>query len=324
MVYYYGVESEHNKLIKASSALGLLFTAFLWGVSFVSMKESLDVIPPIFLLAFRFTIATVFMLFICLPKLKRINKKTLLHGIIAGVCIFIAYTLQTIGCKYTTAGKNAFLTTVYVILVPLLGALLFRKKLNLFSITAAIIAIVGIGLISLSGEKGVNIGDVLTLIGSIFFAIHMILLGDFTQTDDVFLITLLQFLFASVLFWSSAFIFEDIPSQSAVFNIETIGTILFLGIFPSGIAFLLQSVGQKHISATASSAIFSLEAVFGAVAGAIYLHETMSTPAIFGCAIIFIAVILSQLEGNPFKKKTKPDSTEEQPPQPRQDEQSNK
>ena len=293
--------SLKNKIIKISAVVGLFATAFIWGISFVFMKESLNAVTPFFLLAIRFTVATLFLLFVCLPRLKTINKKTLIRGGVLGVALFAAYVLQTVGCKYTTAGKNAFLTSVYVVLVPFLSAITFRKKINPLAYISAVLTIIGIGLISLGGESGFNFGDWMTLACSVFFALHIIFVSDFNETSDPFVLTLLQFAVSTLLLWACAFIFEPVPSKD-IFNLEIVGNIVFLGIFPSGLAFLLQSLGEKHVNASATSVILSLESVFGALAGVIVLHETMSVPAIIGCVIILISVTLSQVEKNPFAK----------------------
>ena len=163
------------------------------------------------------------------------------------------------------------------------------------------LTIIGIGLISLGGESGFNFGDWMTLACSVFFALHIIFVSDFNETSDPFVLTLLQFAVSTLLLWACAFIFEPVPSKD-IFNLEIVGNIVFLGIFPSGLAFLLQSLGEKHVNASATSVILSLESVFGALAGVIVLHETMSVPAIIGCVIILISVTLSQVEKNPFAK----------------------
>jgi len=292
--------SLKTNLTRGGACLGLLAAAFIWGIAFVFMKQSLDSITPMYLLAFRFTLAALFLLLLCIPRLKRMNKRTLLHGLVVGFCLFVAYALQTVGCKFTTAGKNAFLTAVYVVLVPFIAWIFFRKRLNLLSVIAAVLAVVGIGLVSLGGESGFNVGDWLTLACSVAFAVHIIFLSDYTKTDDVFLITMLQFAFASVFLWVVSLVFEPFPSKASL-SPEILSGIAFLGIFPSGLAFLLQSVGQKYTSASLAAVILSLESVFGALAGAIVLHETMSPFAIVGCVIILAAVILSQLE---FKQKS--------------------
>ena len=146
------------------AGFGLLSAAAIWGFAFVVVKNSLDVVPPTYMLAFRFTIAALLLAVICHRKLKGLQKSTLIEGAVLGFWLFFSYLVQTFGCQYTTAGKNAFLTSAYVIIVPFLGWLLFRRRPDACCMAAAVLAITGMGMLSLQGDLSVNKGDVLTLI----------------------------------------------------------------------------------------------------------------------------------------------------------------
>ena len=147
----------------------MLITTAIWGFAFVVVKDTVDTVPPVYMMAFRFTIATIGLALIFVKKIKKINPSILLHGGIIGLCLFLAYLLQTIGIQYTTAGKNAFLTTVYVIFVPLILWLFTRKFPGIRIIIASILALVGVALLTLQDSLIMNKGDVMTLFCGIFF-----------------------------------------------------------------------------------------------------------------------------------------------------------
>lgn len=177
---------------QALAACGLLLTALIWGFAFVVVKNSLDLIPPIYMLAFRFTIASAALALILFRRLRRITRRDLQSGASLGVFLFAAYALQTIGCQYTTAGKNAFLTTIYVILVPFLHWLINRRRPDRYVIGGALLAMVGIGLLSLQGEGGIALGDLLTLLCGIFFAVHIVYIDRYTLAQDPAILTVLH------------------------------------------------------------------------------------------------------------------------------------
>ena len=141
--------------------LGLVVTTLIWGFSFVIVKDSGDRIPPVYLLAFRFTLAFAGLALVFAGKISKIRKGDLLCGAMLGFWLFVSYFFQTVGIQYTTAGKNAFLTTIYVVIVPFLHWAINEKKPDRYCAAAAVLAILGIGLLSLRGDLSMNIGDVL-------------------------------------------------------------------------------------------------------------------------------------------------------------------
>lgn len=276
------------------SGIGLILVTVIWGVAFVVVKNTLDVIPAVYLVALRFTVATFGLCLIFSPRLKNLNKSTLLHGIGIGVFLFLAYTFQTIGCKYTTAGKNAFLTTIYVILVPFINWGLTKKRPDAFSVVAAILSVVGIGLLSLRGDLSMNIGDVLTLVCGLGFALQIVFIARWSQEDDPILLTIIQIAVTAVFSWILApFIDGKLPVE-AIKNPEVIKGILFLALFSTMLCFLLQNVCQKYLRPSTAALLMSFESVFGVLSGVIFLHEVMDIKGIIGCCLMFLAVVTSE------------------------------
>ena len=285
-----------KKCVSLFSGAGLLFAAAIWGFAFVIVKDSLDYIGAVWMMAFRFTIAAAALSIIYCKKLKLLTKRAWIHGGILGFYLFFAYLVQTIGCKYTTAGKNAFLTTIYVFFVPLFLWIQTKKRPAWYVFMCAVMSIAGIGLLALgTGDGGnVNIGDVLTLICGIFYALHIIFTSKYNEEHDPILLTVLQFLFAAIFSWIVAPIFDGAFPLAQVQNPRVIVSMLYLGLFSTMVAFVLQNVGLKYLPSALASLLLSFESVFGVFFSTLVLGENLTLRMGFGCMLIFTAVVLAQ------------------------------
>lgn len=277
------------------SVVGLIITTIIWGSAFVVMKNSVDIISPTYLLALRFTIASIALVAVFFKRLKLVNKTEILCGSLLGVFLFVSYLLQTYGVKYTTASKNAFITTLYVIIVPFLHWFFNKKRPSVNNIGAAVIAVFGLALISLEGDLSINIGDLLTLFCGLFFAFHIVFVDRYTNHHDPVRLTVIQMVVAAILSWVLAPIMEGTQDFTVINGSMLIG-LLYLGIFSTMICFLLQNVGQKHLSPNTTSIILSFEAVFGLVFSVIFLEEEVTPKLMAGCILLFSSVILSEYQ----------------------------
>ena len=288
----------NKKFVSFLASVGLVVTVAIWGFSFVVVKDTLDYVGAVYMVAVRYTLAAVVMSLIFIPKWKLLNKRYLLHGLISGLMLFIAYVTQTIGCNYTTAGKNAFLTTIYVILIPLISWALYKKRPGWYVFVAAIMSLTGIGLLALgTGDTaGLNIGDVLTLICGLFFALHIISTAKFNaQGDDPLLLTLLQFWVVAVFSWITAPFFDGAPDFSAFISGRVILSILYLGLLSTMLCFSLQNLGLKYVNSSLVSLFLSFESVFGILFSTFILHEKLTLRMGIGCVLIFGAVVLAEM-----------------------------
>lgn len=285
--------STKESKIRFLANMGMLGTAVIWGFAFVVVKDSLDLIPPTWMLAFRFTIASVVLGLIFIKRMKTVNREILAQGAVLGVFLFLSYLFQTIGCQYTTAGKNAFLTTIYVILVPFLYWMISKIRPDAYCMVAAVLALVGIGLLSLQGDLTMNVGDVLTLICGFGFALHMIYIDRYAKIHDPVILTVLQLGFAALFSWILA-PFLDGGFPAGAFEPNIIGGMLYLGIFSTMIGFLLQNVCQKYTTPNAASLLLSMESVFGVLFSVLLLGERMTPRMVVGCVLLFVAVILAE------------------------------
>ncbi|HHU73572.1 MAG TPA: DMT family transporter [Clostridiales bacterium] len=277
--------------------LALLGASIIWGSSFLIVKTSVDMISPNTLLGIRFTIACLLLGFIFFKRLKNINKEYFLGGGLLGTFLFIAYSIQTIGITDTTPGKNAFLTAIYCVLVPFIYWIVDKKRPDIYNFSAGILAITGIGLVSLDQIFNIRMGDTLSLISGIFYAIHMVAVARIQKDKDPVLITIIQFAFAAVFSWITAFIFEDMPS---VWNQSLILGLLYLSIFCTAVALLLQNIGQKYTKPAQASIILSLESVFGVIFSVMLYHEEINIKLMIGFLFIFIAILISEIKPSFF------------------------
>ena len=279
------------------ASLGLLLTAAVWGFAFVVVKDSLDYVGSVYMVAIRFSIAAIGLAIIFCKRLKKIDKKHLLMGGVTGLFLFLAYLVQTIGCSYTTAGKNAFLTTIYVILIPLIAWPLYKKRPQWHVFLAAGLSLTGIGLLALGGDdiSGINIGDILTLLCGLFFALHILWTEKCNKEGcDTIIITMLQFAFAAFFGWILAPFMDGAFPIAAIQTPKVVLSMLYLGLFSSMICFSLQNIGLKYVQSSLASLFLSFESVFGVLFSTIFLHETLTLKMAVGCALIFSAIVIAE------------------------------
>lgn len=277
------------------AAAGLVLTTMIWGSSFVVMKNSVDVVPPTWLLAFRFTVAAAALFAVFHRNCRRPGRESIRCGLVLGVLLELAYLFQTYGLKYTTASKNAFITTLYVVMVPFFHWLISRKRPGASNLLAAFIAVIGLALLSLEGEQGVQLGDLLTLVCGVCFALHMIMIDRYTEAVDPVFLTVVQIAAAAALNWCLAPVLDGGFDFSILADRSLLGGIVYLALFSTMLGFLLQNVGQKYLSANTASILLSLESVFGAIFSVIFLKESLTGKMFAGCALMFAAVLLSEL-----------------------------
>lgn len=272
----------------------LFLAAIIWGSAFVVVKESVDSIPTNWLLFMRFGIAALFLSAVFWKRLKKIDEKHIMGSLWVAVTLYIAYIWQTVAIKYTSPGKNAFITAAYCVIVPFLMWLFYKHKPDKFNITAAIICIIGIGLTAVNPSELTNInkGDWLTLVCALFFALQIIAIERAVKNCDPVVITILQFAFGAIFALIGALTLEQPPAE---FGKNEILCTLYLGIMSSGVATLFQIVGQKLAKSQSSAAIIlSLESVFGVLFSVLFGYEKPTVIMMIGFMLIFTAVVISE------------------------------
>ena len=271
----------------------LFAAALIWGTSFFIMKNALDNVPVFALLAIRFTAGAVLLGIICLKKWKDFTLDYLWRGAVVGGFLFLAYTVQTFGLSFTTPSKNAFLTAVYCVLVPFLTWAVVHKRPDRYNITAAVLCVLGVGLVSLNEALTVNIGDGLTLLCAVFYASHIVAVEKLSPGKDIYLITVFQFAFAALYSWIFTTCFEVFPTK-ALTDPAVFLPLAYLCVMATTVALLFQNVGQIWSDPASASVILSLESVFGVMFSVVCYGDSVSVKMLCGFALIFVAVVCSE------------------------------
>ena len=278
----------------------LFSAALIWGSSFFIVKNTVDIFPTNFLLAIRFTIGCLLLCVLFPKKLTQLNRTCLWQGIVLGLLIFTASCIQTIGLTDTTPGKNAFLTAAYCILVPFLYWITDKRRPDLYNFSAAFLCLAGIGLVSFDGSFSMRFGDAMTLISALFFAAHIVAGARFGGKSDPILLTILQFGTAAVCSWVLGFTTETFPKE---IPLNAALGLLYLAVFATTIALLLQNIGLKYADPTSGAILLSLESVFGVLFSMLFYQERLTLRLGAGFLLIFIAVILSETKLSFLRKK---------------------
>lgn len=273
--------------------VALLTAALIWGSSFIVMKNAVEGVPVFMLLGIRFTVGCLLLMLIFHRRLKTIGKKQLLHGAVVGTLLFAAYTVQTFGLRETTPGKNAFLTAVYCVLVPFVNWVIFRRRPTGWNWLAAVMCLAGIGLVSLEGDLTMNRGDALTLVGGVFYALHLVAVSRFGEEDDPVMLTMLQFGASALWCWGLSLVTESMPNP---FPTNAWFELAYLAVFATTVALLLQNVGQSVTPAAPAAILLSLESVFGVAFSVMLGAEGLTAQLVCGFALIFLAVVASETQ----------------------------
>ena len=281
----------------------LFLAAFIWGSSFFIMKGAVDVIPPFYLLAVRFTGGAVLLGLLCGKKWRRcFSRDYLWRGAVMGVFLFLAYSVQTFGLQGTTPSKNAFLTAVYCVLVPFFYWLVMRRRPDRYNILAAVLCVAGVGLVSLNGDLTVTWGDGLTLVGAVFYAAHIVAVAKVSPGRDITLLTVFQFAFAALYAWACGLIAQPLPS-GAILSADLVVQMAYLTVMCTTVALLFQNVGQVWSDPASAAVILSLESVFGVAFSVVCYGDPVTVRLVIGFALIFVAVVCSETKLSFLRRK---------------------
>lgn len=291
-----------NRFVLRQSLL-LLLTATIWGVAFVSQSVGMDYVGPFTFNAVRSLIGAA-VLVPCIALLKGIQKKDerevhktedkrilWIGGICCGVILAAASSFQQFGIQYTTVGKAGFITAMYIIIVPLFGIFL-KKKVGLRIGVSVVIAVAGLYLLCMTESPRLEAGDVLVMICALVFSFHIMVIDHFSPLTDGVKMSCIQFLTCGILCGVCMFLFEK-PQLSMI--LAAWKPILYAGVMSCGVGYTLQIVGQRGMNPTVASLIMSLESVISVLAGFVLLGEVLSGKELFGCVLMFAAIVLAQL-----------------------------
>ncbi len=287
--------NKETKLNILGHAL-LIFATLIWGTSFFVLKNTLETLPVMFVLCVRFLTASLILFLIFTKRFKNIDKGTIFTGLILGVVLATAYLLQTYGLKGVSPGENAFLTSTYVVMTPFACWIFFRKKPDIFSISAGIICLIGVAFIACIGAGGISIGlgQTLTLMGAIFYCAQIIIISVFSKDKDPLVILCIQLAVVGFTCLVGTLLFEVGKTPIPIKDTITVIKLIYLCIFCTLIAQGSQIVGQRFVETSKASLILSLESVCGLFFSALFGAEDFTTYSIIGFILVFIAIIVSE------------------------------
>lgn len=299
----------NNSPVKKNSLGGILMLtacAFIWGTAFIAQSLGSDYAEPLTFNCARSVLATIFLLGCCLvidkisgrpftilgtkDPLRR--ERLLKGGVLCGIALSLASFMQQLGIMYTTVGKSGFITALYIVLVPLLSFLVLRRSVSLLQWAGVAVAAVGMYFICINEGFSINKGDFYTLICAFCFAGQIICVDKIITDLDGVRLSLVQFATCTVLNGVLMLIFEN-PSWSSV--VQGWLPIAYAGIMSSGVAYTLQIAGQRHCAPVLACMLMSLESAFALLSGWLLLGQSMSAREIFGCALVFAAIMLAQI-----------------------------
>lgn len=273
--------------------IGLIFVAIIWGGGFVGTQLAIDGgLKPFQILTLRFLLASTILGIIFYKVIREnIDKESLKSGTFLGSILFIAFATQTIGLQFTTPSKNAFITAANVVIVPFIGFILYRRKLDKIGLISSVITLVGIAILSLEEGLTLNIGDMLTLLSAVAFAFHIFFTSELAPKHNAIVLTTTQFAVAFIL----SLLFQIVSGQGQM-NANKLGYagVLYLALFSTILGFVTQTICQKIVDSTKTAIILSTEAVFGTILSIIFIGEELTLKLIIGSILIFGSIIASE------------------------------
>ena len=273
--------------------LSMLFVAFIWGTTFVIVKNALLEIGPFLYLGLRFLLAFAVLALLSPQNIGKVNRHSLTTGMIMGLVLLFGYAFQTVGLQYTTSSNAGFITGVSVVLVPIIYYSLRRRLPPTGTIFAVVSVTIGLYLLSVpNGLSSMAYGDLLILVCALCFAIHIVLVDLYSHLYNAIAITGIQILFVGLVCLGIGLLIEPWPAK---FSVSLIVAIIVTAVFATALAFLIQNALQKYSTPTRFAIVLTAEPVFAALAGYWCAGEMFSTKALIGASLILGSMIISIL-----------------------------
>ena len=278
--------------VRLFAELGLALAGIIWGVNFVLVKVAVERMPPFYYLGLRFLLGAVVLAPFCIRHLRRLDRRGWLLGMGLGALLFGGFALQTVGIKTISPGISGFLTSVYVVMVPLMLGLLTKRWPPVLVWVGIAVVMGGLAVLSIYGKMGFGWGEGLTLLANIFWALHILGVGYACTRYSATALVELQLGICAVLCLFSAFVFE----HPALFpGWEPAGAVLWTGIMGGVVAYMLMAVGQKYTPPTLAGVLMSLEAVFALITGIIVGYDILTPRTVAGFALVFVGTTVARL-----------------------------
>lgn len=270
---------------------GLLFATAAWGAAFILVKITIESVDLYWFLFLRFFAAFLLLAALKPKRLLEADRATIKAAFILSLYLIAVYVTQTIGLLYTTASNSALITCLYMVFIPIVSAVFYKTRTNIYSIVGIVFALVGLFLLTQYSFGGANLGDALTVLCAVASVFHIILTGRYASKHRPSQLVLYQFLFMSVYSLIGA-----VLNKGMAFDLPPIGwlTVGFTAVFATVMAMSIQAWAQRIIDPTRAGIIFSLEAVFGPLFGWLWGGETMTTVALFGAGLMLVGIMIAE------------------------------
>ena len=304
-------DSPHDGISvpKNVARLMMLVNAAVWGSGYTMLKHVQDVMTSQWMMFFRMSASTVLMALVFLPRLRRIGmRRYIAPGCMLALTYWLGFMFQLKGLETTSPGRNSFFTDTYCVMVPFVLWALTRKRPGAQHIVAALVCALGIGLVSLSGTggaelAGVGFGDAMTIVGALFFAVNLVVVGMMGRKFDAVALMLSEFAWCALFFGVGAVLFDGAPS-AAWMRADVVLCLAYLVVGSTIIAQIFQTIAVQNLPATEGSVILSTECIFAMMVSVIFAGEQLTVPSVCGFAVIFGAILLSEVQF-PMRRKTK-------------------
>lgn len=269
----------------------LILTTFFWGGSFLFNKLGLREIPPVQFVFFRFALATLIMAIVCIPRMKRLTGTIIRKGIIIGGALGATNLIFVFGVQGTSISRAGILNNMFVLFIPLCCAVLWKEKVGKVNLAGILLAVAGIGLLA-SGGEGFNQGDLMSTVCAAFIAIHVITVSKVLGSEDVYLVSLVQFAMVTIMAGIGTTATEWQP-----YGISRVAalSVIYCALLPTVVCFTLQNRFQRYTTPTRAGLIYTLDPVWSLLAGYLFLGERLGSREWIGCGLIFAAVLLPLL-----------------------------
>ncbi|OPL13307.1 MAG: hypothetical protein AVO39_03285 [delta proteobacterium MLS_D] len=282
-------------MLKKLGADGLLLAVTVfWGLTFVIVKEAVEVVGVFLFLSQRFILAFIIMAGICVVARRPISGDVVLKGLTLGALLFGAFAFQTAALAWTTASNTAFLTGLNVLFVSIISGVFLKQRLTGFMIAGVIMASVGLFFLCTGGRWVANVGDLLALTCAVFIALHVVFTGRYARLYDVYWLTAVQLGVVALLSTGGAVVAGD-GNSIVAWHPEILNALVICVLFATVFAFFVQTSMQRFTTPTHTALIFCMEPVFGALFAAYALNERLGSGGLFGASLILVGMILSEV-----------------------------
>ena len=274
----------------------LVAVTIVWGSGYVVNDVLLNSISPFQILTGRFGLAFLVLAILSRSKIKKLHRNTFIKGILLGALLFVAFSFQTVGLSFTTPSKNAFLTQMSVVFVPVISYLCFKQRILIKTQLGIFVSLVGVACMSLNGFTSINIGDVFSILCALFFALQVIMMGEFVRDEDPLSLMFVQMGTATMMS-----LIVNVVQGNVYYGGNTTVNIglVYLGVFGTLFGYGVQTAAQKVVSASEISLVLSLESFWGMMLSIVLLKQVVSGQEILGAWLILTGVLISQMPLHP-------------------------